>query len=98
MSEHRPPIRISLHRLPEIQGKKSIKIEYFPARFWREHVHLHTRLFAPRLPFRNDDRNQYFAERFRIRVNGSWYCEGGKYTMLTQAEIDDLVNGSLYDG
>ena len=98
MSEHRPATRVSLHRLPEIQGKKSIKIEYFPAKFWREYCRLYTEQFAPRLPFRNDERNLYFQERYRIRVNGTWFRGDARYTMLTKDEVDELVHGLLYDG
>ena len=99
MSEVRPPYRISLHRLPEIMGKKSLKIEQLHARYWREHLHAFTTMFYPSLPFRIDERNRYFAERFRLRINGRWHMEGGiKYTMLTQGEVDELVNGLLQNG
>jgi hypothetical protein len=99
MSEARPPYRISLHRLPEIMGKKSLKIEQFHARFWREHSNAHTALFRPRIPLRIEERNRYFAERFRLRIDGRWHMEDGiKYTLFTQGEVDRLVNALLSDG
>ncbi len=99
MSDIRPPYRVSLHRIPEIQGKKSLKIEQFHARYWRNHSGPLTRLFSPPLPMRPDDVNRYFTERFRLRIDGRWYRAGGKkFTMLTQGEVDGVVNRILEDG
>ena len=92
-NETRKPYRILLSRLPQVTGKKSIKITQYKASQWRARHHLICNTFHPKVPKQTEARNIYFAERYRVQIGEVWHrAEGCKYTMLTQTEIYQLLD------
>jgi hypothetical protein len=68
MSEERCPCNTILLKN---QGKKSIKIELFPASLWRSNWRPGKRNIHPTPKAR--DAKEWFAERYRIRLGGKWF-------------------------
>ena len=92
-NETRKPYKILLSRLPHISGKKSIKISQYKASKWRPQHHLGCNTFFPKVPLLTDDRNIYFAERFRVQIGTQWHMVGGyQYVMLAQGEVYRLLD------
>jgi len=84
MSETRTPEIIWEVSLPGCKGKKQLKIELFPASLWREYAMRikDRKRFSPKIPSLPDAMNEYYATRYRIRVNGRFVL-GPKKTFLT---------------
>lgn len=89
-------------KLPQYRGKKSVKIELFPAKQWsfvlRPGQGRGCGNVSPPLPCRGQDRAEYYSERFRVQVNGKWFKKKRKqYVFLTLPEVMGLAEGELKD-
>lgn len=92
MSEIRRPAEIWMRRLPGNDGKKAgenctLKIELFPAHYWREHWEPASVLWSPKLPLKSESRREYWTSRYRIRVNGVWVGTRAKYVTYSKEQI-----------
>jgi hypothetical protein len=101
MSEERVPEIVLTKKLPQEKGKKSLKIELFPARLWSDK-------FGPSSPMRGKcqfyswNRDEFDVDKehisissmrhlfFRIRVNGKWFSKSSQY------EFYDSECGYIY--
>ena len=94
MSEERVSWLVFSVKLPQYRGKKTVKIELFKAKQWKLSVSLEDRNAAPPIPCRLHKKNEYFDERFRLRIDDRWYKEQGKqYAFLTFDEAMEVVKG-----
>lgn len=83
MSEQRQRER----RLAVKVGTKTTKIELFPASEWRYLWEPGSNKFFPKVPLQTQKRQEYFSERYRVRLDDSWVVEGAQYRMFTREEI-----------
>jgi len=94
MSEERPVFAI--WRFAEIKGKKPLKIELFKAELWRFGLGPGQGNVFPVLPCRSVDREKYYSERYRLRINGRMYRVGvEQFTFLTMKEVVELAESMI---
>lgn len=84
MSEYRQPQIIWETSLPGNKGKKQAKIELFSASLWREYAMdiKSSNRFSPKVPLQLEARNEYFHNRYRVRLNGK-FIQGNRGAFLT---------------
>lgn len=88
MSDFRKPVETWVRRLPQNVGKKSpenctIKIEIFPAHYWAFSWEPGSADFYPKVPLQSEAKQRYWETRYRIRVNGAWWCGRAKARIVT---------------
>ncbi len=81
MAEKRIPAFIFLLKK---QGKRSNKIELFKADLWKDNE---------KVKWLYDD--DYFDNRFRLRINGKWYSPYEQFSFFTKSEIRDILWRSI---
>lgn len=97
MSDPHLPLGIFCLKVPQFRGKKTIKVELFDAKRWRFKFSPYKKTTYPKPPIR-DLNKEYWPNRFRVRINGSWYgVDGFKYTFYTMPEILDIVGDKFMD-
>ena len=84
--------------MPRIQGKiqhglcPKKKIELFGAYQFRTKHNRMTRNFHPTVPILSEDKEAWYLNMFRLRIDGKWHPSGGKkYVFLSRAEISVLL-------
>lgn len=95
MSENRDPIAILIKKLPNSDGKKkgcrlAIKIEMFPSHYWSDNWFPASAEWSPKLPLKTQTRNEYWENRFRLRINGTWHSPDARYTTFNEGEIYEM--------
>lgn len=92
MSEPRKSITDIIVKTTGNRGKKSLKIELYPAGYFREHFDIWDRSnWHPKPSLQTVARQRYWKERFRIRVGGKWYGDKAKYQTYSIEEIFSKV-------
>ena len=68
--------------------QKLVKIELYPAGFFREKFSIYDReRWFPKPSFQSVARDRYFKTRYRVKVDGKWFGEKAKYTMYDMDEV-----------
>jgi hypothetical protein len=95
MSDERIPAGVIIVKTPRFQGKKNVKIELFKAAQWQRKYRPFKKNVTPRPPVMDHDQ-VYWAQRYRLRVDGRWHGSAGfKYTFFTLDEILQLAGERL---
>jgi hypothetical protein len=87
MSEHRKPISSLTISFATNKGKKTTRIDIFPAYLFAGKWSPYTNKFHPKLPLHSKKRSEKWKSLYRVRINGQWFSTRAKYTLLTKQQI-----------
>jgi len=73
------------------RGSFSMKVEVFYAYHWAGSWNPPSSLFYPRPPLRTEDRQRYWENMYRLRIDGKWFGIKAKFNMFTRIEIGELL-------
>jgi len=95
MSEHRTPDKTILLK---IKGKKTVKIELFAAKQFKQNYRPFKKIYSPRpliRPFDKEDK-MFWENHFRIRIKGQWVRNRKiKYLFYTIDQVMEMIKQEL---
>ena len=93
MSEYRKPTAAFTIRNAKEGGKKTTEscklIEIFKAELFKSKWGPSSSLVSPKIPLHSGSRREMIDTLYRVRIDGKWYRNEAKYTLLTQGQIID---------
>jgi len=96
MSEVRLPDAIFSCRIPQGEGKKSLRIEIFSSLKWKRQWRPHTGKppnMSPKPPILPRYQEEWFSQHFRLRVDGRWWnTSDKKYQFFTREDAFLIIS------